>query len=70
MKTEQIEKQIIQKLILTALKEAYLRRAKKEKLGSTEQLTAEIDLLEIAIREITQQIKEDEENWTVQNHGP
>jgi hypothetical protein len=62
VKTEQIEKQIIQKLILTALKEAYFKRAKKEKLGSTEQLTAEIDLLEIAIREITQQIKEDEEN--------
>ena len=62
MKTEQIEKQIIQKLILTALKEAYFRRAKKEKLGSTQILTAEIDLLEIAIKEITQQIKEDEEN--------
>jgi hypothetical protein len=24
-----------------------------------------MDLLEIAIKEITQQIKEDEENWTV-----
>jgi hypothetical protein len=45
MKTEQIEKQIIQKLILTALKEAYFRRAKKEKLGSTQILTAEMDLL-------------------------
>jgi hypothetical protein len=56
MKTEQIEKQIIQKLILTALKEAYFKRAKKEKLGSTKQLTAEIDLLEIAIRELADSI--------------
>jgi hypothetical protein len=56
MKTEQIEKQIIQKLILTALKEAYFRRAKKEKLGSTEQLTSELDLLEIAIRELADSI--------------
>jgi hypothetical protein len=56
MKTEQIEKQIIQKLILTALKEAYFRRAKKEKIGSTKQLTAEIDLLEIAIRELADSI--------------
>jgi DNA-binding protein YbaB len=56
MKTEQIEKQIIQKLILTALKEAYFRRAKKEKLESTEQLTSELDLLEIAIRELADSI--------------
>jgi DNA-binding protein YbaB len=56
MKTEQIEKQIIQKLILTALKEAYFRRAKKEKLESTEQLTFELDLLEIAIRELADSI--------------
>jgi hypothetical protein len=56
MKTEQIEKQIIQKLILTALKEAYFRRAKKEKLGSTQILTAEMDLLEIAIRELADSI--------------
>jgi hypothetical protein len=62
MKTEQIEKQIIQKLILTALKEAYFKRAKKEKLGSTHILTTEMDLLEIAIRELTQTIKEDEKN--------
>ena len=56
MKTEQIEKQIIQKLILTALKEAYFRRAKKEKLESTEQLTSELDLLEIAIKELADSI--------------
>jgi hypothetical protein len=56
MKTEQIEKQIIQKLILTALKEAYFRRAKKEKLGSTKQLTVELDLLEIAINELVDSI--------------
>jgi len=56
VKTEQIEKQIIQKLILTALKEAYFRRAKKEKLESTEQLTSELDLLEIAIKELADSI--------------
>jgi hypothetical protein len=56
MKTEQIEKQKIQKLILTALKEAYFRRSKKEKLGSTKQLTVELDLLEIAINELVDSI--------------
>lgn len=60
MKTEQIEKQIIQKLILTALKEAYFKRAKKEKLESTKQLTAELDLLEIAIRELVDSINNEE----------
>jgi hypothetical protein len=62
MKTEQIEKQKIQKLILTALKEAYFRRSKKEKLGATPVLTAEIELLEISIKELTQTIKENEKN--------
>jgi len=56
MKTEQIEKEIAQKLILTALKEAYFRRSKKEKLGSTKQLTVELDLLEIAINELVDSI--------------
>lgn len=48
-----------QNLILVALKEAYFRRAKKEKLGSTKQLTEEIDLLQTAINELLQQIKDD-----------
>lgn len=47
----------IQKLILTALKEAYFRRAKKEKIGGDPALTAEIDLLEIAIKELSDSIK-------------
>lgn len=50
-----------QNLILTALKEAYFKRAKKEKIGSSKELTAEIDLLESAIKDLTQKIK-DEEN--------
>jgi len=62
MKTEQIEKEIAQNLILTALKEAYFKRVKKEKLGATPVLTAEIELLEIAIKELTQTIEEDEKN--------
>lgn len=45
------------KIILTALKEAYFRRAKKEKVGNSTQLTEEIDLLEIAINELLTQIK-------------
>lgn len=48
---------IIQKLILTALKEAYFRRAKNEKIGSNSKLTTEIELLEIAIKELTDSIK-------------
>ena len=47
---------------MTALKEAYFSRAKKEKLGSTKRLTEEIDLLESAIKELSQQIKDDQEN--------
>jgi biotin operon repressor len=47
---------------LTALKEAYFRRTKKEKMGSTKKLTEEIDLLESAIKELIQQIKDDKEN--------
>ncbi|MFN4909408.1 MAG: hypothetical protein ACK5H0_10305 [Bacteroidota bacterium] len=62
MKTEQIEKEIAQNLILTALKEAYFKRVKKEKLGATPVLTAEIELLEIAIKELIQTIKENEKN--------
>ena len=51
-----------QNLIMTALKEAYFKRAKQEKIGSTKRLTEEIDLLESAIKELTQQIKDDQEN--------
>ena len=47
---------------MTALKEAYFRRAKQEKIGSAKQLTEEIDLLESAIKELSQQIKDDKEN--------
>ena len=47
---------------MTALKEAYFKRAKQEKIGSTKRLTEEIDLLESAIKELTQQIKDDQEN--------
>jgi hypothetical protein len=61
MKTE-TPKLEAQNLILTALKEAYFRRAKKEKIGSTKQLTEEINLLESAIKELIQQIKDDKEN--------
>jgi hypothetical protein len=45
-------------LILACLKEAYMRRLKREKLGSTPRLTQELDLLELAIRDITEQIHE------------
>ena len=51
-----------QNLIMTALKEAYFKRAKQEKIGGTKQLTEEIDLLESAIKELSQQIKDDKEN--------
>lgn len=65
MNTENIERQIAQNIILTALKEAYFRRVKKEKLGSTPVLTAEIELLELAIKELIQTIKEDEKSGTI-----
>lgn len=65
MNTENIERQIAQNIILTALKESYFRRVKKEKLGSTPVLTAEIELLELAIKELIQTIKEDEKSGTV-----
>jgi hypothetical protein len=45
-------------LILDCLKEAYMRRLKREKLGSTPRLTQELDLLELAIQDITEQIHE------------
>ena len=61
MKTE-TPKLEAQNLILTALKEAYFSRVKKEKIGSTKQLTEEINLLESAIKELIQQIKDDKEN--------
>ena len=61
MQTKTTERMTAQNLILTALKEAYFKRAKKEKIGSSKELTAEIDLLESAIRDLTQKIK-DEEN--------
>jgi len=47
-------------LILTALKEAYFRRLKREKLGSTPRLTQELNLLELAIQDIKEQINESE----------
>lgn len=47
-------------LILTALKEAYFRRLKREKLGSTPRLTQELNLLELAITDIKEQIREAE----------
>ncbi len=47
-------------LILTALKEAYFRRLKREKLGSTTRLTQELNLLELAITDIKEQINESE----------
>jgi hypothetical protein len=65
MNTENIERQIAQNIILTALKEAYFRRVKKEKLGSTPVLTAEIELLQLAIKELIQTIKEDEKSGTI-----
>jgi hypothetical protein len=47
-------------LILACLKEAYMRRLKREKLGSTPGLTQELDLLELAIQDLTEQIHESE----------
>ena len=61
MENKTTERMTAQNLILTALKEAYFKRAKKEKIGSSKELTAEIDLLEAAIGDLTQKIK-DEEN--------
>jgi hypothetical protein len=49
-------------LILACLKEAYMRRLKREKLGSTQRLTQELDLLELAIQDITEQIYESEQS--------
>ena len=48
-------------LILTTLKEAYFRRLKSEKHGKTKRLTEELDLLELAIRDITEHIKNEPE---------
>jgi hypothetical protein len=56
---KEIPKLTAQNLILVALKEAYFKRAKEEKLGSTKRLTEEIDLLQVAINELLQQIKDD-----------
>ena len=56
---KEIPKLTAQNLILVALKEAYFKRAKEEKLGSTMRLTEEIDLLQVAINELLQQIKDD-----------
>jgi hypothetical protein len=47
-------------LILACLKEAYMRRLKRERLGSTPRLTQELDLLELAITDIKEQINESE----------
>ncbi len=49
-------------LILACLKEAYMIRLKREKLGSTPRLTQELDLLELAIQDITEQIHESEQS--------
>jgi hypothetical protein len=35
-----------------------MRRLKREKMGSTPRLTQELDLLELAIQDITEQIHE------------
>lgn len=48
-------------LILACLKEAYFSRLKAEKHGKTPRLTQEIDLLELAIRDLTEQIKNEPE---------
>ena len=45
-------------LILATLKEAYFRRLKAEKHGKTTRLTQELDLLELAIQDLTEQIHE------------
>ncbi len=38
-------------LVLDCLKEAYFRRLKAEKLGSTPRLTEELNILELAIKD-------------------
>ena len=48
-------------LIITTLKEAYFSRLKAEKDGKTKRLTEELDLLELAIRDLTEQIKNEPE---------
>ncbi len=48
-------------LILATLKEAYFRRLKAEKDGKTKRLTEELDLLELAIRDLTEHIKHEPE---------
>ena len=48
-------------LILACLKEAYFRRLKAEKHGKTKRLTEELDLLELAIRDLTEHIKNEPE---------
>jgi len=53
---------MIQKMILTALKEAYFKRAKEEQIGFNKQITQELDLLQIAIKELSESIKNDKEN--------
>lgn len=49
-------------LILATLKEAYFRRLKLENHGKTPRLTQEIDLLELAIRDLTEHINETEQS--------
>lgn len=49
-------------LILACLKEAYFRRLKREKLGSTPRLTQELNLLELAIQDIAEQIHENQDH--------
>jgi hypothetical protein len=39
-----------------------MRRLKREKLGSTPRLTQELDLLELAIQDVTEQIHESEQS--------
>lgn len=48
-------------LFLAILKEEYFRRLKLEKHGKTPRLTQEIDLLELAIRDLTEHIKNEPE---------
>lgn len=38
-------------LVLDCLKEAYFRRLKAEKLGKTQRLTEELDILQLAIKD-------------------
>lgn len=58
--TEQVDTKIKHKkltaqgLVLDCLKEAYFRRLKDEKLGSTKRLTEELDILQLAIKDFQQ----------------